>query len=302
MKKINPLFPRSCLTIICIFLASTALCNEQPSETAKRKIITAGSAVTEVVCALGYCDDIIATDRTSVYPHKMQALPSIGYRNGINAENIIAQGPDLILAETGYVRDEIIDQLESTKIEFHALIDPLSFEDTRTLIRQVAKILNVVEKGEQLIESMESDWQAIENSLAGIATKPKLLFILSRGPGAQMIAGDETFAVNLFKMVSAQNAVTDLTGFKPLNAEALINSNPDYVVFGGGGPHGLSASSVNQEALKIPGMAQTTAGQKLQFVTLDLVMMSNFGPRLMQAVRELAGEIHPELKNELTGQ
>ena len=51
-----------------------------------------------------------------------------------------------------------------------------------------------------------------------------------------MIAGEETFAVNLFKMASAQNAVTGLTGYKPLNAEALINANPDYVVFGGGGP------------------------------------------------------------------
>ena len=301
MKKRNPLFI-SCLIVINTVLAGSTPGNVHSSETAKRKIITAGSAVTEVVCALGHCDDIIATDRTSVYPHKMQALPSIGYRNGINAENIIAQAPDLILAETGYVRDEIIDQLEATKIEFHALIAPLSFDDTRTLIRQVAKILNVAPKGEQLIKSMEADWQAIENSLAGIAAKPKLLFILSRGPGAQMIAGEETFAVNLFKMASAQNAVTGLSGYKPLNAEALINANPDYVVFGGGGPHGPSGSAINQEALKIPGMAQTTAGQKLQFVSLDLVMMSNFGPRLMQAVRELAAEIHPAVKNELSRQ
>lgn len=301
MHKINLYIPLVCLMIMNILGTSTALSKNQPSDIAQRKIITAGSAITEVVCALGHCDDIIATDRTSIYPEKMQGLPSIGYRNNINAENIIAQAPNLILAEKGYVRREIINQLQSTDIEFHALIDPLSFEDTKTLIREIAEILNATSKGEKLIKSMEAEWKEIETSLAAVDTKPKLLFIFSRGPGAQMIAGDETFVVNLFKMASAKNAVTAIKGFKPLNTESLITANPDYVVFGNQGPHVIAAGAKGKnEALNIPGMAQTTAGRKLQFITLDLVMISNFGPRLMQAVRELASAIHPEIQNELS--
>ena len=297
MFKINLFHPLIYLLIVNVLWADTGLSKDYQPALTKRKIITAGSAITEVVCALGHCDDIIATDRTSVFPEKMLSLPSIGYRNSINAENIIAQGPDLILAEEGYVKAEIIDQLQSTKIEFHALLDPISFEDTKTLIRKIAKILEVEAKGEQLIESMESEWIEIESSLSKVSTNPKLLFVLAHRPGSQMIAGSQTFAENLFKMAGSQNAVPQIKGFKPLNAEALIKADPDYVVFGN---NGLAGVGGKEGALSIPGMAQTTAGRKLQFVSLDLVMMSNFGPRLMQAIKELAGQIHPEMQNDLS--
>ena len=297
MFKINPFQPVIFFLALNILSVNPALSFVDEKAPAKRKIITAGSAITEVVCALGHCDDIIATDRTSIYPEKMLSLPSIGYRNSINAENIIAQGPDLVLAEKGYVKAEIIDQLESTKIEFHALPDPLSFDDTKTLIRKIAKILGEGPKGESLIEGMELEWQEIESSLSTVSKRPKLLFVLAHNPGAQMIAGSDTFAENLFKMASAQNAVPQLKGFKPLNAEALINANPDYVVLGN---KALATLGGKKGALEIPGMTQTAAGKKLQFVSLDLVMMSNFGPRLMQAVRGLASQIHPEIENELS--
>ena len=294
MDKINPLPVFIFLFSTMVVGAMPGICKDNQSKIFKRKIITAGSAITEVVCALGHCDDIIATDRTSVYPEKVMSLPSIGYRNSINAENIIAQGPDLILAEKGYVKAEIIAQLASTSIAIHALPDPMSFDDTKMLIRQIAEILNEETKGEQLINDMEAEWAEIETSLVAVNAEPKLLFILSRGPGSQMIAGDETFVVNLFKMAAAQNAVPQIKGFKPLNTESLITANPDYVIFGN---HDMAGTGGKEEALKIPGMAQTTAGQKRQFVSMDLVMMSNFGPRLMQAVRELAMSIHPELQN-----
>src|SRR5688572_29911158 len=88
------------------------------SSTAQQlRIITAGSALTETVCALGDCDKIIASDRTSLYPAEIQKLPSIGYRSGINAEGILELKPTLIIAEKDYVDDAVLQQLVSSGVK-----------------------------------------------------------------------------------------------------------------------------------------------------------------------------------------
>ena len=81
------------------------------------RIVTAGSAMTETVCALGDCEKIVATDRTSLYPAQVQSLPSIGYRTTISAEGIIALKPTLFIVEKEYVEDAVIKQIQSTGIK-----------------------------------------------------------------------------------------------------------------------------------------------------------------------------------------
>jgi iron complex transport system substrate-binding protein len=44
--------------------------------------------------------------------------------------------------------------------------------------------------------------------------------------------------------------------------------------------------------LKVPGVNQTTAGKKKQVIVMDGIKLSNFGPRLGEAVKELAENIY----------
>src|SRR5690348_15282780 len=80
------------------------------------RIVTAGSAMTETVCALGDCNKIIASDRTSLYPPQIQSLPSIGYRSNISGEGVISLKPNLVIAEAGYVDDAALQQIRSAGI------------------------------------------------------------------------------------------------------------------------------------------------------------------------------------------
>ncbi len=49
-----------------LLFSLTTLCLAQ--KVLPRRLITIGSAVSETVCALNHCDDIIAVDSTSQYP------------------------------------------------------------------------------------------------------------------------------------------------------------------------------------------------------------------------------------------
>lgn len=258
--------------------------------TAKDRIVTAGSSTSEIVCALGYCDNIVSTDRTSVYPAQLQALPSIGYRNSISAEGIISQRPDLVILEEEYVKEALIEQLESTGIKTLTVAQERTWESTQDRILAIANALHDEQAGEQLITRIENDLAEVEKLVASSETRPKVLAVYARGAGNLQVGGSNS-AFSLLELAGAQNAVPEINGFKPLNTESLIKANPDYILFF---TTGLESIGGVEGALEITGVAQTTAGKKRQIITMDGVKLTNWGPRVAEAARELFFLTHPE--------
>jgi iron complex transport system substrate-binding protein len=259
---------------------------------AQQRIITAGSSSSEIVCALGYCEKIVATDRTSLYPKKLQALPSIGYRNSINAEGIISQTPDLVIFEKGYVKDDVVSQLTSTGIKVTVVDLEQNFESTKARIRTIAELLAKKQEGEALIKKIEADLTQVKKKVEANAARPKVLCVYARGAGAMQVAGANT-SFALLSLAGAVNAVPDIEEYKPLNAESLIQANPDYILFF---TSGLESIGGIEGALKITSVDQTTAGKKKQIIHMDGILLTNWGPRVAQAAEELFYLTHPEAK------
>lgn len=258
---------------------------------AQQRIITAGSAITETVCALGDCDKIIATDKTSTYPESVQKLPSIGYRNSINAEGILSLKPTLIIAEKDYVKDEVLAQLSTGGIRILIIDRKLNVSDTKKFITQVAAVLNRQAEGKKLIASIDADITQARALVKKATAVPGVLGIYNRGSSTMTLAGRETFS-EILQYAGARNVFNAVEGHKPLNTEALIATNPDYILLT---TNGLESLGGVEGFLQIPGVAQTTAGKKKQIVSLDSLMLTNFGPRIGKAIKELVFLIHPEL-------
>lgn len=259
---------------------------------AQERIITAGSALTETVCALGDCDKIIAADRTSLYPAHIQQLPSIGYRTGISAEGIISLKPTMFIAEKDYIDDAVLTQLKSTKIKLVIVEREENWDDTKKFIRQIATALNKTESGEKLIADNETQLAEAANLLKRATVKPRLLCVYNRGMSTVSTAGKNTFG-EIAQYIGAINVFGDEEGYKPLNAEALLAANPDYILMLSSGFESIGGL---EGALKIPGVAQTTAGKKRQVAAVDALRLTNFGPRFGETVKELVLLLHPELK------
>jgi iron complex transport system substrate-binding protein len=274
---------------ILILLVSIAFTN---AAQAQLRIITAGSALTETVCALGDCDKIIASDRTSLYPEQIQKLPSIGYRSSINAEGILGLKPTLIIAEKDYVDEAVLQQLSASGIKLVIVDRKNTFDDTRKFIQQIAIVLNREAEGKKLVAKIEAELAEAKAMLKKTTVVPKALCIYNRGTATVSVAGSNTFG-DILAYVGATSAVKDIDGYKPLNTEALIASNPDYIVLITPGFESLGGM---EGVLKVPGIAQTRAGKKKQIVHLDSLKLTNFGPRFGEAVKELILLLHPELR------
>jgi iron complex transport system substrate-binding protein len=252
------------------------------------RIVTAGSALTETVCALGECGRIVATDKTSLYPAEVTSLPSIGYRSGINAEGIIALKPTLFIVEKNYVDDAVVQQIQSTGIKVIEVPRAYDLAGTKELIRAISKALNKTSQGDQIIARIESQLAEASVIVKKAKTSPRVLCIYNRGTSSFDVAGNNTFS-NILPLVNATPAVTGVEGYKPLNTEALIASNPDFLLMFESGVKSLGGV---EGVLKVTGVDQTTAGKKRQVIAMDGIKLSNFGPRLGEAVKELAENLY----------
>jgi len=274
------------------FLVIAVACIISYRSSGQLRIVTAGSSSTEIVCELGFCEKIVATDRTSLYPASMQRLPSIGYRTGISAEGIISLRPDLVIFEREYVKDELISQLKSTGIKTLVVDHGQNIESTTVRIRTIAAAINKKAEAEELIHRIHSDFTRIEDKVNSTKARPTVLCVYNRGEGNMMVAGKNT-SFGLLPFAGAVNAAGDVEGYKPLNTESLIQINPDYILFFSSG---LESIGGIDGALRVSGVDQTTAGKKKQIIAMDGIYLTNWGPRVAQAAEELFYLTHPELK------
>jgi iron complex transport system substrate-binding protein len=114
------------------------------------------------------------------------------------------------------------------------------------------------------------------------------LFIYARGAGTMLVSGTGTSLDAIIRLAGAQNAVSGFSDFKPLSAESLVAADPDVILMFSSG---LQSMGGIEGLLKVPGIVQTTAGKNKKIITMDGELLSGFGLRLPQAVRELHDKI-----------
>lgn len=275
------------ILLLVFVIIGTSAC-QRPSENqvpTEFKIITAGGTISEIVFELGFGDNIIATDITSTYPSSLQSLPSIGYRNQIKAEGVLALGPDIFLAEEGYLSPDVVSQLKATGMEIRFFAKPKAIEDTYIIIDQIAEYLDVREKGKALSKKVADDLRYLNAFLLENNDRPSMAFVMARGQEMVFVAGEETFAESLMKLSGIEPKGIGFKDFIPLTPEALASMNPDYLLFF---ESGLQSIGGTDGVKNIRGIENTTAFKKNQILAFDGQYLSGFGPRVGMAALELA--------------
>ena len=91
--------------------ALALLCALAAPGQAQQRIVTVAPSLTESVCALGHCSQIVGTDRYSSGPGPVAQLPKVGGLADASIEHIVALRPDLVLLGPRTRLDERLKQL-----------------------------------------------------------------------------------------------------------------------------------------------------------------------------------------------
>lgn len=250
-----------------------------------QRIVSLNGTVTEIVCALGFEKALVGVDVTSTYPASVKALPKVGHNRNISAEPVLALKPEIVITTSNYISPTVLEQIRGVGVKTVLLKQDYSLDGTRQLITQIAAALGVPEKGAALVEKLEQEQQSMHIA----AGKKKVLFIYARGAGNMMVAGEGTPVKEMIQLAGARNAITGFSEYKPLNAEALIAANPDVILMF---DTGLESMGGVDGLLKVQGVAQTNAGKNRKVIVMDGQYLTGFGPRVINAVKELATKIN----------
>jgi len=250
------------------------------------KIVSLSGALSETLVALGMEDNIAGVDVTSTYPASLRSKAKVGNTHNLNVESILALKPDYVLSmkERG-IKPEQAAQLEQAGVKVWVIDQEYSIEGTRKYITQLADSFHKEEAGKKLVAAIDEAYKA----LPSYTTKPSVMFIYARGAGALSVCGKDMPMARMIEMAGGTNAGNDFEGFKPLTAEAVVKNNPDAILLFESGMQSLDGA---EGMLKVPGVAQTKAGRTKNFIVMDGELLSGFGPRVVEAVRELGAKIH----------
>lgn len=240
----------------------------------------------EIVFSLGLGDRVVGRDASTGFDEAAHLpLVTVGGHT-LNAEAILDLDPTVVLTDTTVGPPEVQEQLRSIGIPV------VFFEPTRTLdgiddqIEAVAAALGVPEAGRTLATRTEQDIAALRGPTDDAG--PRVAFLYLRGSAVSLMGGPGSGADELVQAVGAEDAGTAIgleRPFTPITSEALVAAAPDVLLLFDGG---LESVGGLEGLLRVPGIAQTPAGEAGRVLTVPDTDLLSFGPRTPAALAALA--------------
>ncbi|MEX5636088.1 heme/hemin ABC transporter substrate-binding protein [Parafrankia sp. FMc2] len=261
------------------------------------RIIPLNGEIAEIVFALGLGDRVVATDVSATYPPEAAARPKIGYQRSLAAEGILALRPTILVGTPEAGPPPVIEQLRSAGVPTVIVERGAgSLDGIGAKIRAVGAALGVPGRGVALAATTQTELDRAVERASGATSSPKVAFLYVRGQqNVAMIGGEGSGADLLIEAAHGVDAgsAAGLGEFTPLTAEALVAADPDHLLLLS---DGLESVGGIDGLLRLPGVAQTTAGENRAVIDLDDLELLGLGPRTPAALDELVDALHPGLR------
>jgi iron complex transport system substrate-binding protein len=276
---------RRTLTLAAALGCAVPAARARAADAGAPRVVTVGGALTEIVYALGAEALLVGTDTTSLYPEAARATPKVGYARALSAEGVLSLRPTVLIATAEAGPPAVLAQLEAAGVR---LVRGDGGHSIDALLRNVQAIGAALGRGEQarrLAAELQDQWRATAARIAPRAPAPRVLFVLSHVATSVQVAGEGTAAAAMIALAAARNALTGFSGYRPLTAEAAVAAAPDFVLTT---TQGVEALGGTERLLAQPGLALTPAARARRVLALDALYLLGFGPRMPQAVAEVA--------------
>lgn len=242
------------------------------------KIVSVGGSITETVVALGHGDELVGVDLSSTYPKELTSkLPNVGYWLRLPQEGILSLKPEIVFASSKAKPKKIISQLESFGIKTYIIDDESSLKSAKKKIMQVGKVLGEGKKAKKIISRIEKNVFKIQEEIKG-KSKPRVLFVFSRGEGTLMAAGTKTKPGVMIKLAGGINAV-DFEQYSKISPESILKINPDVII---------KTNHAGDSGIDENIITSTNAGKNKQIYSMDMLLISGFTVRVDKALQSLS--------------
>jgi iron complex transport system substrate-binding protein len=254
-----------------------------------RRIVSLAPSVTETLYALGVQDRLVADTDFCDYPPEAKKLPKVGGPFTPNLEVILSLKPDIVLlAARSANRKETADALDLLHVPEYST-SARTIDDVLVSIAKLGEVLGAAEQGHALEISLRARLAELHKKL-GTAAPVRVLFVVWQEPLISI--GQETFLADALRWAGAESVINTKQDWPHVSLEEAVHQQPDYLVFASSRPEEITATLANMRNL--PGWRDMKALQENK-VAIVSDAINKPSPRLVDAIEELARDLHPEV-------
>jgi len=254
-------------------------------------IVSLSPAATEIIFALGAESSLIAVDNQADFPDAAKDVAKKVDAYEPNIEAIAGLDPDLVIVannSSGIV--EKLDQLDIPVFYQDIDQDIQSVTDVFGQITLLGKVTGRGAQAETLLNGLGDRLKVIEDGVqdADASTGPRIYHELD---STFFTVSDDTFIGDLYRILRVRNIAGSGGGsaYPQMTQEAIIAANPSIIILADE-EFGVTVDSVKAR----PGWSVIEAVQTDQIFGIDPDVISRPGPRIIDALEQLAKLIYPE--------
>lgn len=254
-----------------------------------QRIVSLAPSVTEILFALGLENRIVGVDTNSNYPEAVKTIEKVG--DWIpDEEKIIALDPDLILV-SDMTSLEVITSLEERGLVVVCLA-PKSVDGVLQSILLVGFITGTQDTAQEVTDRLNQRIEAVTTVTSSSDLYRPSVYLeyypyWTFGPGS--------FGNDLLVMAGGRNIAEDTAAaYVNISSEYIVGRNPEIIIF----TVGYTTDTTVEDIMRRPGFDTTDAVRNNKIYTICDDILSRPGPRIVDALEELARIIHPELFGE----
>lgn len=251
---------------------------------APHRIVSLSAHFTDILCALGAGDQLVAVEKYANCPAGGHAKPELDAYQP-NLEAIASYQPDLVyvFSDTG----NLVEALRRTNTNVLYLNLPTSLSGVLDQIDLFGKLTGHAAEAASLEKSLKGRIDAVTQKLTDVTTGPKVYHELD---STYYSASPDSFVGDFYKTLKADNITAGATDEYPqLSAEVIVQRNPDVIVMADEG-QGVTADSVAAR----PGWGAINAVKNHRICSLDPSLVSQPGTKIADALEALAKCLYPD--------
>ena len=227
----QPSFKIGLGVVLCGFLALAQAAIEVSDDRGKtllfnnppQRLISLLPSLTESICALGKCSNLVGIDRFSNWPLSLHTLPKLGGISDSNLEGIVQLKPDLVLVDRS---SPIIARLEGLQIPVMAF-DIKTMADEERALKKMDLALGSNES-DRVWKQIQAEITRANKQLDGSQKNMRVYFEVNSAPYA---AGRTSFIGELLTRLELYNIIPESLGaFPKINPEFVVQAKPEIIM------------------------------------------------------------------------
>jgi len=248
------------------------------------RVVTLGPASAQTMWELDAESKVVGVTQFATYLEGASAKANVSGagQTRISVEKVVAQEPDVVLAEN--VTDpETVAALRDAGITVYYFNNSESIDAVYDKVAVTGRLVGECDAAVESVRWMKEEMAIVENATDGQERRDFLYALYG------FTAGESTFIHSGLTAAGGNNLAVGVvefppSGYAPINPETVANLSVEWIVYPG------TKAAIPQNA----AWNQTTAVQEGNLVAVDENQISQPAPRVVLAVRQLAKTWYPE--------